>query len=568
MIFQEPMTALNPVHTIGRQVLETLRLYDPRARQSSAARARASSCSSKSASPRPRSASRNTPHQLSGGMRQRVMIAMALAGRPKVLIADEPTTALDVTVQAQILELLRSLQKEHGMAMLFITHDLGVVAELCDDVLVMYAGRVAEHAPVKDLFDAPRHPYTRGLIASVPRPDSVPKSISPTDPRRRARAARLAGGLPLLESLPLTSRTCAARSCRRSSRAGSITKSRAIAGASSPHEREAPLLEVRELTKYFPVRAGVLLRKVGDVHAVDGVSLTLKRGQTLGLVGESGCGKTTVGRTILNLLPPSGGKVLFEGRDLEHARRAREWRSLRRADADHLPGPDGVAERAPHGRPDPRGAVRDPQARRRARWRRVWVGELLERVGLPPSAADRFPHEFSGGQRQRIGIARAIALKPKLIICDEAVSALDVSIRAQIINLLLELQREMHLALLFIAHDLAVVRHVSRPSRRDVSRQDRRAGRARGDLSPARAPVHARADLRDPDPRSDAPARAHRARRATCRRRSRRRRAAASTRAARTHGDLQDRRAEVGARERGAPRGVPSLARAAATAQQ
>jgi peptide/nickel transport system ATP-binding protein len=222
---------------------------------------------------------------------------------------------------------------------------------------------------------------------------------------------------------------------------------------------DAPLLEVRDLKKYFPVRAGVLLRKVGDVHAVDGVSLTLRRGQTLGLVGESGCGKTTVGRTILNLMPPSSGNVLFEGRDLSTLK-ASEWRSLRRQMQIVFQDPmESLNARHTVGR-----ILEEPFVIHKlgdTAWRRVWVGELLERVGLPPSAADRFPHEFSGGQRQRIGIARAIALKPKLIICDEAVSALDVSIRAQIINLLLELQREMHLALLFIAHDLAVVRHVS-----------------------------------------------------------------------------------------------------------
>ncbi len=484
MIFQEPMTALNPVHKIGKQIAEVFQIHFPDKAKSAVAR-ESTELLRQVGIPDPDRRLREYPHQISGGMRQRVMIAMALACRPDILIADEPTTAIDVTIQAQILALMQSLQRETGMAIIFITHDLGVIAEMCDDVLVMYAGHVAEKAPAETLFQKPQHPYTRGLLASMPRLENPGKS----------HLHVIRGMVPGLDQLPKGCRfenrcdyaqaLCATAppplekvgadhwvSCYCHSDACELQEppapeaepiQAAIGGYNGDSRRKPDLtdvcLEVDNLKKYFPVRGGVLWRTVGRVLAVDGVSFKIKHGQTVGLVGESGCGKTTVGRTLLRLYRPTAGDVFYNGRNLAHESQ-RRMRDLRRDmqiifqdPFESLDSRQTIAE-----------ILEEPfviHGIGTANERRQAVQRLLDRVGMPQNALSRFPHEFSGGQRQRIGIARAIALNPRLIVCDEPVSALDVSIQSQILNLLDELQREMALTYLFIAHDLAVVKHIS-----------------------------------------------------------------------------------------------------------
>jgi glutathione transport system ATP-binding protein len=424
MIFQEPMTSLNPVYTVGEQIAESIRLHQGKDR--AAARREALRMLEQVRIPEAVQMLDRHPHQLSGGMRQRVMIAMALSCRPTLLIADEPTTALDVTIQAQILALIRALQDELHMAVVFITHDMGVVAEVAERVLVMYQGEKVEEGSAEAIFHAPRQPYTQALLAAVPKLGSMQGSDRP---------ARFT----LLRS-PDTAREPAP----------------APAGASATG---APLLKVRGLRTRFDVRSGLFGRVRRRVHAVEQVSFELNAGETLALVGESGCGKSTTGRSLLRLVEIDGGSIEYGGRDIARLP-AEEIRPLRREIQ--------MVFQDPYASLDPRltvgfsvaeplyvhGAARGAEAAERVAW-------LLEHVGLSPDHAPRYPHEFSGGQRQRIAIARALALQPKIIIADEAVSALDVSIRAQIVNLLLDLQTEFGVSYLFISHDMAVVERVS-----------------------------------------------------------------------------------------------------------
>jgi peptide/nickel transport system ATP-binding protein len=403
MVFQDPMTSFNPVYRIGAQLVEAMRAHQPETSHDDARRRAVELLDSVGLSDAERQVDRY-PHELSGGMRQRAMIAMALTLEPEVLIADEPTTALDVTIQAQILELLRRLNRERGLATILITHDFGVVAELADRVLVMHHGKIVERGDLDRVFYSPDDPYTRKLLGAVVRLDQAP---------------------------PLR-----------------------------PSKGEQPLLEVTDLVKHFPVKRGMLIdREVDRVRAVDGVSFSVAKGETLGLVGESGSGKSTLSRTALQLLAPTSGSVRFEGREIAGLSR-RQMRPLR-ADMQ-------MVFQDPYASLNPRKRigqiVGEPlrvQGRASGAELRGEVQELLERVGLSTAHYQRYPHEFSGGQRQRVGIARALALRPKLIVADEPVSALDVSIRAQILDLLSDLQEEFGLTYVFVAHDIGVVRHVS-----------------------------------------------------------------------------------------------------------
>ncbi|MDJ1156654.1 dipeptide ABC transporter ATP-binding protein [Chelatococcus sp. SYSU_G07232] len=427
MIFQEPMTSLNPVFTIGDQISEAIVLHQGVGVRE--ARREAKALLDKVRLPDAGRLLDRFPHQLSGGMRQRVMIAMALSCRPKLLIADEPTTALDVTIQAQILNTVRELQREMGTAVIFITHDMGVVTEMADDVVVMYRGRKVEAGPVRQIFSAPRHPYTRALLAAVPRLGSMT-------------------GEPLPKRFPLVVME------------GEATRSTGEERVQDTADYSRPLLAVDKLTTRFDIARTALGRVTHRVHAVEQVSFDIFPGETLALVGESGSGKSTVGRAIQQLLTPTGGEIRFEGRALA-AMSAAERRRLKR-DIQYI-------FQDPFASLDPRQkvgfSIAEPilthglMTDRKAIERRVH--ELLDQVGLRPEHARRYPHEFSGGQRQRICIARALSCDPKLIIADESVSALDVSIQAQIVNLLMELQERRRLSYLFITHDMAVVEKVS-----------------------------------------------------------------------------------------------------------
>ena len=425
MIFQEPMTSLNPVLTIGFQIAEAL--IQHRGLSRAAAEAETIRLLDRVRIPAAKSRFHEHPHRFSGGMRQRVMIAMALACKPRLLIADEPTTALDVTIQAQILELLKELQQEEEMSILFITHDMGVVAEIADRTVVMYGGQAVETDETARIFAAPSHPYTRALLAAVPRLGSMDG---------RTRPMRF----PIVDKLTGTSDEPA-----------ETPDTVSIA--------ERPLLEVSNLTTRFPIRSGLFGKVSGRVHAVENISFSLRAGETLALVGESGCGKSTTGRSILKLTEPDSGTVLIDGRDVL-AMNPRTLRDFRKQMQIVFQDPFaslnprmsvGTAIAAPL---LANGLVTASQAREK-------VADLLVRVGLTADMAARFPHEFSGGQRQRICIARALALGPKLIVADEAVSALDVSVKAQVVNLMLDLQASMGLAYLFISHDIAVVERMS-----------------------------------------------------------------------------------------------------------
>ncbi|WP_426420017.1 dipeptide ABC transporter ATP-binding protein [Bradyrhizobium genosp. A] len=425
MIFQEPMTSLNPVLTIGFQIAEAL--IQHRGLSRAAAEAETIRLLDRVRIPAAKSRFHEYPHRFSGGMRQRVMIAMALACKPKLLIADEPTTALDVTIQAQILELLKQLQQEEGMSILFITHDMGVVAEIADRTVVMYGGQAVETDATSRIFAAPSHPYTRALLAAVPRLGSMDA---------RTRPMRF----PIVDKVTGTS-------------------DEPVETPDTVSSAERPLLEVSNLTTRFPIRSGLFGKVSGRVHAVENISFTLRAGETLALVGESGCGKSTTGRSILKLTEPDAGTVLIDGQDVL-AMNGRTLRDFRK----HMQ----IVFQDPFASLNPRMSVGTAIAAplfanglATATQARDKVADLLLRVGLTADMAARFPHEFSGGQRQRICIARALALGPKLIVADEAVSALDVSVKAQVVNLMLDLQASMGLAFLFISHDIAVVERMS-----------------------------------------------------------------------------------------------------------
>ena len=425
MIFQEPMTSLNPVLTIGVQIAEALILH--RGLSRSEAEAETIRLLEKVRIPAAKSRFHEYPHRFSGGMRQRVMIAMALACKPKLLIADEPTTALDVTIQAQTLELIKTLQDEEGMSVLFITHDMGVVAEIADRTVVMYNGDEIETGATEDIFANPQKPYTKSLISAVPKLGSM---IGRRRPMRFPVVDRNTGESDVPTETPDTVQAA-----------------------------ERPVLEVSGLTTRFEIRGGLLSSVKGRVHAVENVSFSLKAGETLALVGESGCGKSTTGRSVMRLIEPLAGSVLLDGVDVlklnQHDLREQRKRM-------QMIFQDPFASLNP--RMNVGTAVAEPllinnlASRSEARDK---VADLLKRVGLSPDMANRFPHEFSGGQRQRICIARALAVEPRLIVADEAVSALDVSVKAQVVNLMLDLQARMGLGYLFISHDMAVVERVS-----------------------------------------------------------------------------------------------------------
>ncbi len=421
MIFQEPMTSLNPVFTIERQLTDGLRVH--RGLDAAAARKRAVELMQEVRIPEPEKRLSQYPHELSGGMRQRVMIAMAMACRPRLLIADEPTTALDVTIQAEILALIDRLKTENGMAVLFITHDMAVVAQMADRVVVMFRGDIVEQGPVEEIFAAPKEEYTRALLAAVPRLGDMRGKAAP-EPLRIPGAAEVA--IKPAKTLPAES---------------------------------GPLLEVRNLVTQFPIRGGIFQRHVANVHAVENVSFTLARGETMALVGESGCGKSTCGRSILRLIEPTSGEVKLEGRDLSELDDA----ALRAARRNmQMVFQDPFASLNPFMRL--KAQVAEPLTNfglARGAKADELIAELFERVELPLEFMRRFPHELSGGQRQRVAIARALAVNPKLIVADEAVSALDVSVQAQVLNLMMSLQEERGLSYLFISHDMAVVERVS-----------------------------------------------------------------------------------------------------------
>jgi len=427
MIFQEPMTSLNPVYTCGNQVTEAIRAH--RKISTAAAREEAIALFRKVKLPDPEGVYTRYPHQLSGGQKQRVMIAMAMSGRPSLLICDEPTTALDVTVQKTILQLIRELQQAEDMGVIFITHDLGVVAEIADRALVLYKGKIVETGTVEELFRRPRHPYTKGLLNCRP--------------ALHVKGERLPVVSDFIEGLQKSEDLARLPSVVFSNPIGTV-----------------PLIRVEDLRVWYPSRKKFLGKVIEYTKAVDGVSFDIYPGETLGLVGESGCGKTTLGRALLRLVEPTGGRILFEGAELSDYK-AGELKKLRR----HIQ----IIFQDPYSSLNPRLTIGAAIAEvlkvhglaDTASGRRDRVIGLLEKVSLGAEHFDRYPHEFSGGQRQRIVIARALALRPSFIVADESVSALDVSVQAQVLNLLNDLKKEFGFTIVFISHDLSVIRYIS-----------------------------------------------------------------------------------------------------------
>ncbi len=482
MIFQEPMASLSPLYTIGNQIVEAIRWHSSLSRQE--ARERAIEALAKVGIPRPRELIDSYAFELSGGMRQRAMIAMALVGEPKLLIADEPTTALDVTTQANVLDLIRDLQHDMQMSVLFITHDLGVVADIADEVVVMYLGVIVERGPVDQIFAAPKHPYTRALLRSIPRLST----------RKKARLDAIRGSIPHPLNRP---HGCPFQTRCEFAVAGVCDKhypalvvegkqevrcflygehplitAKEIITPTAEAESTLPvspaaqrmLLEVNDLKMHFPITSGLLNRVIGHVKAVDGVSFAIYEGETLGLVGESGCGKTTLGHTLLRLYNPTSGEIMYtpeDGHPVDLAKLdVKQIKPYRREIRMVFQDPQSSL--------NPRlpvleivGEALQVNGIAHGKALEVRVRDLLQRVGLRPEYIRRYPHAFSGGERQRIGIARALAPNPRLIVADEAVSALDVSVQAQILNLLKELQGEFGLTYLFISHALNVVAHIS-----------------------------------------------------------------------------------------------------------
>ena len=443
MIFQEPMTSLNPVMKCGDQVAEALILHKKLSKKE--ARIQTIALFEKVKLPRPEQMYDSYPHQISGGQKQRVMIAMAISCDPSILIADEPTTALDVTVQATILELLQQLQKEKNMGMLFITHDLGVIADIADKVVVMYKGKVVESGTVEQIFNSPKHPYTKGLLACRP----------PLHQRLKK--------LPTIVDFMTENQDGTFTEIFKSvddSRNSFVVTQQEITEQRKNIYTQQPILKVENLCTWFPIRKGIFGKVKEHVKAVDDVSFDVYPGETLGLVGESGCGKTTLGRSIIRLVEPTDGKVIFKGEDF-----ASLHGSVLRKMRKHIQ----IIFQDPYSSLNPRmtigRAIMEPMQVHKLHNndtdRKRKVIELLERVNLNASHFNRYPHEFSGGQRQRICIARALALQPQFIICDESVSALDVSIQAQVLNLLNELKKDFNFTYIFISHDLSVVKFMS-----------------------------------------------------------------------------------------------------------